>query len=180
MWLSIVLVVVLVLAIFFYFVLYHPNYDAKYELKISSGELVNPVSGLSLQEAEQQFNESFIYYMLYSIRAYNLHNPALSFDTPKIEIFVDGDPYNAEISGGEIYVSRGETENEDIIIRTTKREAIKMLQDKSYVSSSFAGGGSTIELVAGKTTLFGKGYLRLYEQLTGKSITGSVIRIYIS
>ncbi len=180
LWASIGLIVLLVIGIFLYFSLYHKDYSSKYSDKLSSGQIVNPVSGLSMEQAVQQFNESFVYYLLYSINAYNLHNPPLSSDTPKIEIYVDSDVYNAEISNGEIYVAKGEISTEDIIIKTTKEEAVNMLQDKKYISQSFSSGNSQIQLVASKVTLFGKGYLSLYNQLTGKGITGNVIRIYTS
>lgn len=53
-----------------------------------------------------------------------------------------------------------------------------MIRDKNYVEESFRNGKSSIELVAGKTELFEKGYLALYTKITGKSITGSAIKIF--
>jgi hypothetical protein len=179
MWASISFIVVLVLCIFLYFALYHPNYEEKYTDKIGSGELVNPITGLSTDQAVSQFNESFVYYILFSIKAYNLHNPALSSDTPKIEFFIGNDVYGAEISDGEISVTRGEISEKDIVIRTTREEAVKMLQDSMYIKKSFSAERSQIDLIAGKATLFGKGYLNIYTELTGNGITGSVVRIYV-
>jgi len=51
-----------------------------------------------------------------------------------------------------------------------------MINDKNYIEQSFKDGTSQIELVATKTTLFSKGYLSLYTDLTGESITGMVLR----
>ena len=49
----------------------------------------------------------------------------------------------------------------------------------AYIKESFSSGKSEFELVANKATLFSKGYLSLYKDLTGKGITGSVIGIYL-
>jgi hypothetical protein len=174
LWVSIALIAALIIAIFLYFALFKPNNSGAY-----SGEtLINPVEGLSDKQAVLAFDESFVFYLLYSIKAYNLHNPPLSSDTPKIEIKVGDDVYNAEIKKGEIIVGKGAIEGEDIVIGTTKEEAVKMLRDRNYVTQSFNDGKSEIEMVAGKTTLFAKGYLNMYTELTGKSITGNIIRIY--
>lgn len=180
LWVSIALIIVLVVGIFLYFSLNGPNYDAKYSEKISSGQLVNPVNGLTQEQAVANFDESFVYYLLYSIKAYNLHSPPLSSDLPKIEIFVGNQTFNVEIEKGIIYAKRGEIAEKDIIIRTNANEAVKMLKDKSYVQESFLNGNSNIERVASQTTLFGKGYLNMYNELTGKSLTGNVIKIYVN
>ena len=143
-------------------------------------KLINPISNLTQEEAIMQFNESFVSYLLYSIKAYNLHNPPLSSDTPKIKFLIGDDSYNAEIIDGLIKTQKIGINNEDIQIITTKSEAVKMLRDRDYVEQSFKLGNSRIELIAGKTTLFSKGYLNLYTKLTGKSVTGNTIRIYMS
>ena len=140
--------------------------------------MVNPVSALSNEQAVAQFDDTFVYYLLVSIKAYNLHNPPLSSSTPKMNIYVDNLTYNAEIVNGQIKIYNGETSNQDINIKTTREEAVKMLRSKDYVSVSFQQGLSSIDKVAGQSTLFSKGYLNLYTELTGKSITGNVIRIY--
>ena len=179
LWISIAFVLLLIVGIFLYFSLSGPNYDARYAEKISSGELVNPVYALTEEQAVLAFDESFIYYLLYSIKAYNLHSPPLSSDSPKIEIFIGNQTYNVEIEKGVIYVKRGEVVEKDIIIRTNAVEAVNMLKNKDYVQESFLNGNSNIERVASQTTLFGKGYLKMYNELTGKGLTGNVIKIYI-
>ena len=126
---SIVLLIALTIGLFFFFALYNPNYGFS-SAESDSKLLVNPINGLITEEAVSSFNESFIYYLLYSAGAYKLHSDPLLKETPRIEIFVDSEVYNAEISNGVIYVSLGEVENKDIIIRTTKIEAVKMLQEK--------------------------------------------------
>ena len=146
---------------------------------IYKGLVKNPILNLTDEQAVMFFDESFVFYLLHSIKAYDLHNPPLSSDYPRIEINVVDEVYSAVVVKGLINVTRGQIANEDIVIKTTKEEAVKMLRDKNYVTKSFNEGFSTIELVAGKTTLFTKGYLNLYDELMGKSITGNLIRIFI-
>ena len=175
---GIIILIVLIIALFFYFSLSGKNYDSFYEKKVLNNELINPASGLSQEEAILAFNESFVYYLLYNIKAYNLHSPPLSSNTPKIEIFVGEKIYNAEISNGLINVFPGEMSKRDIVIKTTVEEAIKMLDNRQFIQDSFAKGRSSLELIESKSTLFAKGYLNLYNELTGKSVTGNAIKIY--
>ena len=51
----------------------------------------------------------------------------------------------------------------------------QMIQNKEYIEQSFQEEKSTIEAVSDKTVLATKGYLELYTELTGKSITGAFI-----
>lgn len=171
-WISAFLIVLLIASLFIYFVLFKPNNLSGY-----GQTLRNPAFGLTDEQAVAEFNESFVLYLLYSIKAYNLHNVPLTSNYPKIEIDVGDEIFSATVKKGVISVSLGEILNEDAVIKTTKEEAVKMLRDKSYVVKSFNDGKSGIELVADKTTLFAKGYLNMYNELTGKSITGDIIRI---
>ncbi len=172
-WVSIALVVVLIGSAFFYFALFNRDNSSVY----SSYNLKNPIGNLSDEEAVLAFDESFVFYLLYEIKAYNLHNPPFSSDIPRIEINVGDDVFGATVDRGIINVTKGRIAKRDIIITTTKSEAVKMLRDKSYVVKSFNDKMSSIELVADRTTLFAKGYLGMYSELTGNSITGNVIRI---
>ena len=171
-WVSMSSVFLLILTAFLYLALFNPNGNIMQEVN-------NPILGLSIDEAVNTFDGSFVLYLLYSMGAGGLHNPPLSSDVPKIEIVVDGEAYNAVVKNGEISVNEGSASGEDIIIRTTKEESVKMMQDKYYVAQSFKEDLSSIELVAGKTKLFSKGYLTLYNEIMGKSITGNVVRIYV-
>lgn len=49
---------------------------------------------------------------------------------------------------------------------------------KTYIKQSVQEGKTSFELKASYTTLFSKGYLNIYKEITGKSFTGSVIRIF--
>ncbi|MBI3334600.1 hypothetical protein HYZ97_03880 [Candidatus Pacearchaeota archaeon] len=174
-WASLIGVIILVVALFLYYSLVSPDYSAQYQ---GTRVLVNPAANLSLEEVEQQFDETFVYYLLAASKAYNLHNPPLSSDTPKIEIVVGDDTYSAVIEDGEILVAQSALENEDIRLITSTNEAAKMVKYPSSIKESFGSGSSQVELLASKTILFSKGYLNLYTELTGKSIAGNVVRIY--
>jgi len=182
--LIVLLIINVVLLIgFFLFLAYYvfdsEDYTGAYEERISRGEILNPSLNLTDEEAAVNFDESFIYYLLVNIKAYNLHDSA-SKDSPKIELVIGNKTFNAVISGGEIRVSKGVVRGEDIRIVTSVSEAVKMVRDKNYIEESFNLGLSRIELIAGKPTLFSKGYLKIYTELTGKSITGGVIKAYFS
>ncbi len=172
---GIILVLLLVGVFFFYMAFGGKNYDSAY----STRTIKNPAEGKTLEQAVAEFDEDFVYYLLYSVKAYNLHNPPLSADTPKMKMYIDEDVYSAEIKKGEILVNKEEIESEDAVLITTTEEAVKMVMDKERIQESFGSGKSTIELKAEKSTLFAKGYLGLYTELTGKSITGNIARIYL-
>lgn len=168
--LKIILVILLVAAIILsvvVLVLIMKKYQQETIPGSSKTVLINPVKNITDAEAKQKFDESFVRYLLYSIKANELHNPPLSSETPKINIFVDELTFSAEILENSITVTKSKFPASDINIRTTKDEAIKMLRQKDYVASSFNSGASQIELIASKTKLFSKGYLQLYTDLTG-------------
>jgi len=168
-WLVIVLVVLgIVFAVggyFAYYVFVGPDYSSN-----SGNGLENPVGGLTDTEAVLQFDEDFVLYLLYSIEANKLHRPPLSDNRPKIEIRAGNVPFNAEVFKGAITVREGTIGNEDIVITTTKSEAVRMLRNPAYVVESFRSGKSTIILEASEVSLAAKGYLSLYQKLTGEKI----------
>ena len=178
LWLVIgIIILVLVIAgIFLYYIF--GSFNTTFIEEGNERVLENPASGKSLEQAVAEFDESFVEYILYSIGANSLHNPPFSNDDPKIEFYIDEEVYSAIVEKGIIAASKGEIDKEDIVIRTTKEEAVKMIMDKEYIKESFSQEKSGLELVASKTKLATKGYLSIYEELTGESITGSVIRIF--
>ena len=169
------LILVAIIIILLFFIFGGKDYSLNYEEKFASGELVNPIENLSFEQAIQEFDAGFVLYILYSIKAYNLHTSPFSSDKPKIEFNIDEEIYNAVVNSGEIIVGDGGIEEEDIVVITTKEEGVKMLQNKNYIEESFQSGKSTFEIVAGKTELASKGYLEIYSTLTGKTITGFII-----
>lgn len=172
---GILLLILLIAGLFFYFATASPNAPK------SGTEIKNPIKDLTAEEAILQFNEEYIKYLVFSIGSWKLHNPPLSSEKPKIKVIVDDEVYFSEIVNGEIKAGKKEIENEDMIIRTTKQEvvsAIKSFDIKNYIKQSIQDGKTSLELKAGYTTLFSKGYLNIYKEITGKSFTGSVVRIF--
>ena len=174
--LAALLLLIIISVLFFYFALVSPDNSSTYTVR----ELINPVTGLSDEQAREQFDEEFVFYLLYSLEVYNLHDPPLSENHPKMLFSIDEDFYYALVDDGEIIVNRGEIDNQDLTFFTTKEEAVRMLRKRAYIEQSFQSGESSIELKVDKATLFAKGYLNMYNALTGKTITGNVIEIYTS
>ena len=159
---TLIFIIIIIIAAYFLFVSKSKNDEEK-----ESIVLKNPVFGLSDEQAASQFNESFVLFLLASIGAQNLHNPPLSSNTPKIEVYVDDIVFGAIVINGGLGIIKRSIKDPDIRIRTNKNEAIKMLRDRNYISESFRTGNSKIELLAGKTTLFTKGYLDIYNKIKG-------------
>lgn len=164
-WIFIGIFIVIILVFISYFYFFNNNNNVKGETTI----LTNPVLGLSDEQAIAQFNESFILYLLVTIGVQNLHNLPFSSDPPKIEVYLGDIVFSSVIVKGSVSIERGKITSPDIKIITSKIEAIKMLRDRSYISRSFENGNSKIELIARKATLFGKGYLEIYNKVTGKN-----------
>lgn len=170
-WLSWIVCIVIIVGMFFYLSLFKP--DNK-----NVSVIENPAKDLNLKEVEQQFDESFVSYLLYSIKAYNLHNPPLSEDFPRIEILVGETEYYASVRNSQVFVFKDAIENVDMKIITSLEEAARMVKYPDSVKQSFEEGNSRIDLLASKALLFSKGYLNLYNEITGKSVTGNVIKMY--
>lgn len=185
--LGILLLILLVGGMFFYFATASPN-------KPRAGtEIENPIADKSEEEALLYFREEYIDYLVFAIGGWKLHNPPLSDETPKVKVIADDEVFVSEIIKGEIktekasefkrtgLTSEKEIENEDITIKTTKEEIVRSMMSsdmKNYIKSSIQEGKTNLELKASYTTLFSKGYLAIYKDITGKSFTGSVARIF--
>ena len=171
---SVILILILIIAMFLYSALKVPDYGERNRIILQ-----NPIKGLTLEQAKISFNESFVEYLLYSIGANNLHNPPLSNNKPKIKIIIEDEIYSSIIERGKVIVKKEDISDQDITLKTNKEEAIKMMENKNYIKQSFSSGKSELSLLADKATLFAKGYLNIYKELKGESITGGVIKIYI-
>ena len=163
--LLIVGIIIVVLAIIGLYV--YSSFFAPVDIDAALAELGNPGETLTIEEAIEKFDESFVTYLLYSIGASGLKNAPFSDDRPEIEIYVDADVYNAYVESGVVSVARGEIEGEDIRIRTNAREAVLMIQNREYIFESFSEGKSSMELVSDQKDLGLKGYLKIYNALVG-------------
>ena len=112
-----------------------------------------------------------ISYVLNEIGAYQLHTPTLSSNTPKVQVQTQDKMFSSEINKGIISTTLGEISNPDIIITTTNQEIIQAIlssDTKEYIKNSVRQGTTTLELKSSYPKLFSKGYLSLYQELTGK------------
>lgn len=128
---------------------------------------------------KSEIGEEQVSLVLYNIEAYKLHNPLFSKDTAKISLIIGNKNYNSEIIDGEIITKKGKIENADLRITMPENEFTEILNSKdlkSKLQESVENGNTMIEMLAGKTELFMKGYLSLYKKITGKSLTGSFLR----
>jgi len=125
-----------------------------------------------VQEGVREFNESYIDYILLGLGVDNLHS-AIGFGNPIIITVVSGEEWNSEIVNGVLSTTGGLDSNGDIKVILSKEEAVKAIlaEDiKIFMKNSVANGNTKIEMVAGNTELFGKGYLGLYNDLTGNVV----------
>lgn len=156
---------------FLYLVLAKPDYEKQ--------EISNPLTIVGNQS--EVVEEAHIGYILNEMGAYQLHNKPGSNENPLIEVKVDDAVFFSEAINGKITTRKEKTYEPDLRIITTNQEAVNALKSndvKKYMKDSVASGKTNLELVSGYTELFFKGYLSLYKDLTGKSFTGSVIRIF--
>ena len=114
-----------------------------------------------------------INYVLYNLKAYQLHKPILSEEVPVIEMEIDGISYTTEIEDGNLVTKEGESDSEDMKISTTKQELIEIINSDDVAKKVFESieeGQTTYEITSNERTLLLKGYVNIYEELTGKEI----------
>lgn len=146
--------------------------------------LENPIAGIVLkytnelgytnktaviEEATIEFDEDYISYILAALGTGYLHKSPL-FENPLIEFDLEGDVWNSEIIDGMPNSKRGNIDNEDLKISISKEEAVEALlagNIEEFMKESVKNGNTKIEMIAGKTELFSKGYLEMYKELTG-------------
>ena len=119
-----------------------------------------------------EFNEEYINYLLVALGTGYLHKSFVG-ENPFLELVLDEEVWHSEIIKGMPNSGLGEIENEDLRISLPKEEAIKAILSKDieqFMKDSVANENTQIEMIAGKTELFSKGYLDMYEALTGKEI----------
>jgi hypothetical protein len=153
------------------------NVQASLENQLNEMQTIENLSEEVIEEviiqAELEFDQDYINYVLHAMSAWKLHNPPLSSNKPKIRVIVDEEIYNSEVDDGVISTFVGDIEDPDIAIITTKREVIQamLVEDMTeFMKLSVAEGRTTIEMLAGQLELASKGYLQMYEDVTGESL----------
>ena len=129
-----------------------------------------------INQAELEFDQDYINYVLFAMSAWKLHNPPFSSEKPIIRVVLDQEEtYFSEVIDGQILTYGGDTENPDIVITTTKRETIQAMlaEDMAgFMKESVAQGRTGIEMLASTIKLASKGYLQMYEDITGEKLIG--------
>lgn len=138
-----------------------------------------PTKKLNIEDIDRSIvGEQQINLVLYALGASKLHNPPLSKNAPKIEFVIDNDVYSVEIIGNKFLTKKESVEGPDLRIIMPREEFINALNSnpKLYFQESVEEGKTEIEVLAGKTELTMKGYLSLYKEITGKSLSANLIK----
>ena len=126
-----------------------------------------------IEQAVIEFNEDYITYILVALGTSYLHSSFLK-ENPVLELVLDEETWSSEIIDGMPYPILGESDNEDLRITMSKEEAVEALLSKDirqFMKDSVYNKNTKIEMIAGKTTLFSKGYLDMYKELTGEEVS---------
>lgn len=126
-----------------------------------------------VEEAILKFDKSYIDYALYAMSASKLHNLPFTNNYPRIKVFLDPEIYSSKVLSGQISTINEDLENPDIIIFSSKEELIKAMLSEDmafFMSNSVKEGRTNIEMVASSVILAGKGYIQMYEEITGESL----------
>ncbi len=125
-----------------------------------------------LSQGVLEFDENYINYLLVALGVGNLHR-SLLYGNPFIEFNLDNEVWGSELVKGGLNTKKQIIDNEDLRITISKEEAVMALLSQNieqFMKDSVANGGTQIEMIAGKTELFSKGYLTMYKELTGENI----------
>ncbi|MDD5191892.1 MAG: hypothetical protein PHH54_00470 [Candidatus Nanoarchaeia archaeon] len=149
--------------------------------------LDNPIAGVVLKNTNElgytnkaavveegviEFNEEYINYILIALGTGYLHKSPF-FENPLIEFNLGGEVWSSEIKEGNPNSKKVAIENEDLSVSISKEEAVEALLSENieqFMKDSVANGNTKIEMVAGKTELFTKGYLEMYKYLTEEKV----------
>ena len=102
--LGILLILLVLTGFYIFYATFGPRYDSYYGGKMDSGELANPISGMSIKEAHDRFNEDYVHYFLALLKVYNLHPAISTGDFPQFEVVVNEESYKVFVISGSISV----------------------------------------------------------------------------
>lgn len=139
----------------------------------------------SVTAKEPVVEEEHIQYLVNELGGYNLHDHPVNNEAAVMEFQVVGsDPNNPRlftitIKDNYPLVADGAATNPDIRLHATETILLELLQADDFntkVVELVNDGSMWIEVLADETTLAMKGYLSIYQQLTGDEtqITGNV------
>ncbi len=175
----VLLAVVLMIAFTLIAFLYFATSTFPYEKPPRPAAVEVLLRSASVGEVEVQADH--ITYLLNELGAYQLHNPPLSRETPNIEVVLGDRVFGAEVVSGVVSTKEKALTDPDIRITTSEDvviDAIRSQDVKNFLKKSVAEGKTKVEQLGSYSTLFSKGYLNLYNELTGKSMTGNIVKIF--
>lgn len=124
-----------------------------------------------IKQAVIEFDSEFINYLLVALGVRHLKKSFIG-ENPKIKFVLGDEVWSSEIINGMINTKLIDIEEEDLKISISKEEAVEALLSSNveeFMKESVNNGNTKIELVAGKIELFNKGYLKMYNELTGEN-----------
>ncbi len=145
-----------------------------------------PARPAAVDEIFSQDSSSFVLqadqitYFLNELGAYQLHNRPVSSDIPRLEVVVDGRTFGSQIIAGITTTHEQAVNDPDLRIISSKEEIFKAIRSgnvQAYAKKSLAEGKMSVEQLGSYSEFFSKGYLNMYRELTGKSLTGNVMQI---
>lgn len=122
-----------------------------------------------INQGIDHFNETYINFLLLALGTSSLHKSSFGYGNPVIEFAMDTEIWNTEIINGAFNTKKGALDKKDIRITLSREEAVKALLSPditSFMKGSVSNGNTKIEMIAGKTELFSKGYLDMYNKLS--------------
>ena len=127
----------------------------------------------SIKQGIENFDENYIIYLLVSLGTNHLHKSYTGQGAAELEISIDGETWSAIIDKG-LRVQKIGIDDPDLRITMSKQVAVEALLSSSIqeqLKLATKNGQIRIEQVAGKVELASKGYLSMYQELTGEEIS---------
>ena len=123
-----------------------------------------------VSEGVMNFNVDYINYIMAALGVGKLHKSLIGYGNPVIEMNLNDEVWNSELKDGGLYSLQGDSDDEDLRVIMTKEEAVKALLSSDiagFMKNSVTEGNTKIEMIAGKIELGSKGYLEMYDGLSG-------------
>lgn len=123
-----------------------------------------------IEQGVKNFNEDYIDYILISSGVNELHKSIIGHENPSIELVINNEIWSAEISDGNLITKKSSIENEDFKVYISKEQIIGAILSENpakFLKKSFLDGSIKAEIIASKTEIISKGYLGMYQRLSG-------------
>lgn len=120
-----------------------------------------------------EFDVDYINYLLVAIGVGNLHKSMIGYGNPKIEFVLGDEVWSTEITKNGFNTGQISIDDPDLRISMSKEEAVEALlatDAVEFMKASVYSGETGVERIAGNVELGSKGYLAMYNELTGEEI----------